>query len=260
MTLSSVMIIWGIFGAIILLLMNIEEERRRRPIPHQTLRQPIDILSRVPENDPSRSRSANPPPFHTFPRSTPRSYDWRIAFDNRGRRRFRSLLDRHFLQSKENEIKHLYRNWGRTIARLVKLSEENLRHAELRLKYGEYAESVRNAAIGVENATRALLHCYGEKPNPYSGQGEALRILAARFDELRRPEFSNVIEQVTRVSMNREVLKNLPKNGVRKGIFDRSHSIQTVETAKTVISALKQKIVTNFKDEIPEIQPTVHAR
>ena len=60
--------------------------------------------------------------------------------------------------------------------------------------------------------------------------------------------------------MNREVLKNLPKNGVRKGIFDRSHGIQTVETAKTVISALKQKTVTNFKDEIPEIQSTVHVR
>jgi uncharacterized protein (UPF0332 family) len=146
------------------------------------------------------------------------------------------------------------------IAQLVKLAEENLRSAELRLKHDDHAESVRTAAIAVENVARALLHCYGEKPNPYSGQGEALRILATRFSELRRPEFGEIVDEVIRINVNREVLRNLPKNEVRKDIFDRTHASQTIGAAKIVISAIKKRIVNEFKDEIPEMQSIVQTR
>jgi hypothetical protein len=60
--------------------------------------------------------------------------------------------------------------------------------------------------------------------------------------------------------MNREVLKNLPKNEVRKGIFDHNHALQTVRAAKTVISAIKEKIVNDFIDEIPEMHPAVQTQ
>ncbi|UCD95873.1 MAG: HEPN domain-containing protein [Candidatus Bathyarchaeota archaeon] len=143
---------------------------------------------------------------------------------------------------------------------LVKLAEENLRCAELRLKYGDHAETVRTAAIAVENASRALLHCYGEMPNPHSGQGEALRILATRFNELRKPEFGKIVDKVIRINMNREVLRNLPKSEIRKDIFDRDHALQTIEAAKTVVSEIKDKIVNGFKDEIPEILSTLQIR
>jgi HEPN domain-containing protein len=146
------------------------------------------------------------------------------------------------------------------IAQLVKLAEENLRSAELRLKHGDYAESVRTVAIAVENVARAFLHCYGEKPNPFSGQGEALRVLATRFDKLRRPEFGEIVDEVIRINVNREVLRNLPKSEVRKGVFDHTHASQTIETAKTVILAIKERIVHEFMDEIPEIQLTVQKR
>jgi uncharacterized protein (UPF0332 family) len=255
----SVLIIWGILGLMILLFMNLDEERRRRPIKNNPRNQisPNVILG---TDYPFQRRSTNPTPFASFSWSTPRSYEWRVAFGNRDRRRFRSLLDRHFLQSKEMEITYLRRNWGGTIVQLVKLAEENIRSAELRLKYKDYAESMRNAAVAVENVTRALLHCYGEKPNSSSGQGEALRILATRFDELRKPEFSEIVDEVIRINMNREVLRNLPKSEIRKDIFDHNHALQTIGAAKTVISAIKAIIVNEFKNEIPEIQLTVQTR
>ena len=73
--------------------------------------------------------------------------------------------------------------WHRSVVGLVRLADKNLEQAQQHITSNNYKNSITAASIGVENIARALIHCFGGKPNVDTGQQEPLRMLVSRLDE-----------------------------------------------------------------------------
>ena len=105
----------------------------------------------------------------------------------------------------------------------------------------------------IENIARALIHCYGGKPDPSSGQEEALKLLSRRLKGVEKIEFENAPHNVARINQNRIVLKSILRHNVQNQLFDETRTRQIVESASKIVRPFTRIIIEHFGEEIPEL-------
>jgi HEPN domain-containing protein len=144
--------------------------------------------------------------------------------------------------------------WRGSIVKLVRLSDCNRSVAKRYLDVGKFKEAVETAATSVENIARALLHCYGEKPDVGSGQEEALRLLSRRFHDAEKEDFERAVNEVACIHCNRTVLRHVSAGNIETPQFDKEKAEQILESASRVSEQFKQIMDNHFATEIPELR------
>jgi len=153
--------------------------------------------------------------------------------------------------------KALVETWKESIVGLIRLAQINLSSAEQCMDRGDYRAAVESALTSTENISRALLHCYGEKPETGSGQGEALGLLVRRFTGKERAEFEKAVEEISRLNESRVVQGDsaTPKPD-HSFTFTRAIARSTIDPASRVVNLFSRIIDENFAAEIPELRET----
>ena len=146
---------------------------------------------------------------------------------------------------RERSVGSLVENWRKSIIGLIELADENLKFAKERMRLGDSKAAIQSASTSVENIARALIHCYGGKPDIHIGQEEALRMLSPRFKGYQKIEFEKAIEKVSsicNVTCSQQTI-----------FFDKKRANQTLEYAIETVGMFKRIIIKNFVTEIPEL-------
>jgi HEPN domain-containing protein len=174
-------------------------------------------------------------------------------------------------QTEDNTGKTLIETWRKSIVGLIKLAEENLESAKHHFIMRNFNGAFEAAATSVENIARALIHCYGGKPDSEISQEEVLKMLANRLSAEERKEFEKAVEDIARIGDNKMTLKKLANSfpswrvagpwndsvwleGAQTKLFDETGARQIVNSASKIISLFKRIIINHFTTEIPEIQ------
>lgn len=144
--------------------------------------------------------------------------------------------------------------WQKSIVGLIRLANTNLMSARKWLSIANYNLAIRDAAIAVENIARALLYCFGEKPEPNPGQQEALKLLIRRLNDDEKSWFQITVDAIDRISQNRIVAKYISTSKVALQVFNESHTKEIIDCASAVITRFKNLIVKRFAHEIPELR------
>jgi HEPN domain-containing protein len=147
-------------------------------------------------------------------------------------------------------------NWRRSIVGLIRLAECNLQTAKLQASTLNHKAAVEAAVTAVENVARALLHCFGEKPEIDAGQEEPLRLLARRLRQEERAEFEQAIDQLTQLRRSKIVQTYLSKRNLYTPFVSKARTEQTIETAQKIFTQFKKTIDEHFATEIPELRET----
>jgi HEPN domain-containing protein len=156
-------------------------------------------------------------------------------------------------QTTTKKGKNLVENWRKSIVGLFKLAERNLTVAKEYLDLQDNKRAVQAASTSVENISYALIHCFGEKPVPGSGQEEALRMLSRRFGQDDKIEFEEAISSVASIEQNKKVLNYLSTHKINNQIFNEARTRQIVESASNIVGLFKRIITERFVTEIPEL-------
>ena len=134
-------------------------------------------------------------------------------------------------------------------------------HFEIRR---HYRTAVEVAFTGVENISRALIHCYGGKPDPGPGQEEALRLLSQRLQGDEKTAFDKAIDKVANITKRKMAfpyrVQYVSTNNVQIRPLDEEETKQILESASNVVELFKQIIINNFSTEIPELQKIARPR
>lgn len=159
------------------------------------------------------------------------------------------------LQSRNEPLNSnkILEDWRKSILGLIKLAENNLQIAECYFTTMNYKEAVDAAATSVENISRALLHCYGEKPYPNSDQEEPLRIVARRLQGEEKVRFEKTVDEVVQIYHNKIFLTCLLENGTQVSLLDKERTRQTVEIARKVVFQFRRIMEEHFGMEIAEL-------
>lgn len=173
---------------------------------------------------------------------------------NLGRSAPQSPFMRRRSVRRRQTAKMLRERWRQSIVQLCKLSDSNLSLAERQLEAGYYKEAVEAVATSVENIARALLHCYGEKPEVSSGQEEVLRLLSRRFHDAEKEAFERAVNEVAFTHNNLWVLKHLSASNIETSMFDKEKAEQILKSASRVSKQFKQIMDNHFAAEIPELR------
>jgi uncharacterized protein (UPF0332 family) len=144
--------------------------------------------------------------------------------------------------------------WRRSVVGLVRLAQRNVMIAKQRLRVGDCRTAVDAAVTSVENVSRALLHCYGEKPQRSSGQEEALKLLCLRFKGKEKVEFERAVEEVVRLHHNKVVQRYLQTHNLGTFLFNRTRASVIVDSASRTVALFAQIIDEHFATEIPELR------
>jgi HEPN domain-containing protein len=144
--------------------------------------------------------------------------------------------------------------WRRSIPGLVKLAQRNLTYAKQRLDTGDYKTAVEAAVTSVENMSRALLHCYGEKPETNSGQEETLKLLSLRFKGNERIQFERAIEDIIRLHQNKIVHRYLVIHNISTFLHSRARATTIFDSASRINNVFERIIDEHFATEIPELR------
>ena len=150
--------------------------------------------------------------------------------------------------------KTLVETWRKSVVGLIRLAEENLAVARHHLETKDCEASVKATSTGVENIARALIHCYGGKPDPNQGQEEALRILSQRFKGEQRAQFERAVDSLARISHNTIALRYISKHNVQIQLLDETKAKQILESALGIVHLFKQILTDHFVAEIPELR------
>jgi hypothetical protein len=147
------------------------------------------------------------------------------------------------MPNENNDTKALIGRWRRSIVGLVRMADRNLQAARQLVAIKNYPAAFQAASASVENVSRALIHCYGDKPDLEPGQEEPLRLLSLRFRDAEKENFEKAIDEVARI---------------RKHIADRQTAEATaqsiVEWTSKVVDLFKQMIKERCMTEIPELR------
>jgi hypothetical protein len=136
--------------------------------------------------------------------------------------------------------------WKKSIVGLVVLSDHHLRLAKTHHSIANFYLATQSAATAVENISRALIHCCGERPEIDQGQTEPLQLLSPRLDETERRDLEEAITIVTLVHLK-------TKNLREEAEFNQEEMVRIVESASKAVNILKGIIVHHFAAEIPEL-------
>jgi len=159
--------------------------------------------------------------------------------------------------------KELLETWRKSIVGLVRLAQGNLALARQRLEAGDYEAAVEGAVTSVENISRALMHCYGEKPELNLGQEEALRLLCRRFIGNEKIEFEKAIVDVVQLYHNKIVQRYRSKHNIGFCFLHTETRTRLIlGSASKIVALFAQIIDEHFATEIPELGeacPKCHA-
>jgi len=186
---------------------------RRHPSLVTRTQRPLGTLLYTPSNLTSNPYSVHP--TDTWRRRYPRrflpwttdEYRYRPTHNYRITRALRTAPG---ILNPSREPRMLIEQWKRSITGLTRLAHQNLNIAREILKQKNYEGATKAASTSVENIARALIHCFGDKPNPTSGQEEPLKIIANRFAGDERTEFKEAINNLPNLPHNHAILKYLP--------------------------------------------------
>jgi len=151
------------------------------------------------------------------------------------------------------EGSHILQGWRSSIVGLVRLADRNLTVARKHLEASNYRLAIQAASTSIENISRALIHCFGDKPNQDPGQEEVLRILSTRFNGDEKAEFDRSIEMIAKINHNRIASRYLSSQNVRLTPFNRAQTNLVIESASNILSRFRQILIQHFSDEIPEL-------
>lgn len=144
--------------------------------------------------------------------------------------------------------------WRRSVVGLVRLAQRNVTYAKQRLDVGDCKTAVDAAVTSVENVSRALLHCYGEKPLLSSGQEEALKLVCLRFRGNEKVEFERAFEEVVRLYRNKVVQGYLLTHNLGTFLFNKTRASVIVDSASRIVALFARIIDEHFATEIPELR------
>jgi len=140
------------------------------------------------------------------------------------------------------------------------MAEQNLASAE-KIHFAvrrDYRTAIDLALTSVENISRALIHCYGEKPDAGSGQEDALRLLSRRFQGEEKIDFEKAIDAMSRIAHKKT---SFPYRAKSKSVYNlQIRSLEEIEakqilkSASNVVSLFKRMITHNFTTEIPRLK------
>lgn len=186
-------------------------------------------------------------------------------------RRFPIIRDLSGLQQ-TNELngEDLVKNWRISIQGLIRLANSNLSVAKHQLQKKQYGLAVQAASTSVENISRALIHCFGGKPNHSYGQEEALRMLTRRFQGSERKKFEKAIEIVANIASYNKKLKCLKSNIeythsyaynqytiTSNPIFEEAEAKRILKSTFKTFNIFRGIIFRYFEHEIPELAETL---
>lgn len=157
-----------------------------------------------------------------------------------------SFLARIHTRAPNERERALVEDWKKSIIGLIKLAEQNLRIAKQYLMLASYKMSVEHATTSIENIARALIHCYGGKPDSDTGQEEALSLLHGRIEKEEMKEFEDAIHQVARVH-------TFTLAGKQDQEISEEQAKQTYESALAVANLFKRIMIEHFATEISEL-------
>jgi hypothetical protein len=185
-----------------------------------------------------------------LPQRRPDSAD-QHRIDYRGARPTRRIerrettdLQRPPQMSVENrDTKALIGRWRKSIVGLVKMADRNLQVAKQMLAVKDYEAAVKAASTGVENVSRALIHCYGDKPDTEPGQEEPLKILSLKLRGVDRERLERAIDEIASI-----------RNLIASQQITDATAESIVQSASKVASLFKQVIRERFTAEIPELK------
>ncbi len=148
---------------------------------------------------------------------------------------------------------NLVETWCRSVVGLLRLADKNLQSAQGHLKLRNYRNCIMAASTSVENVARALIHCFGGKPDPDSGQQEPLRLSVSRLQNEEKARFEEAVNLVEYIDRNRRTLEHPSTNEIRSHLFDESKAKEILRSASEIISLFKRIIISHFVTEIPEL-------
>ncbi len=148
----------------------------------------------------------------------------------------------------------MLKTWRGSVLKLIKLAHRNSFLAQQLLQKGECWFAMNAAVTSMENMSRALLHCFGEMPEPNSGQDEALRLLARRLSAGEKQEFQKIIDE-SRKLREKAAAQNLlrQQQPFPRPIPTRSTVTPIILSSTEIIKAIRQIINRHFTSEIPEL-------
>jgi uncharacterized protein (UPF0332 family) len=149
--------------------------------------------------------------------------------------------------------KNMLENWRKSVIGLIRLAESNLKLAKSEFVAMNYKGAVDAAATSIENISRALLHCYGEKPDLNSCQEEPLRLLARRFEGNERVQFEKAIDEAVRIYRNKVVDTYLSEKNIQVQILNKVGTERIVKAAVKIVAQFRRIIDQHFATEIAEL-------
>ncbi|MEM3731883.1 MAG: hypothetical protein QXE74_08990 [Candidatus Bathyarchaeia archaeon] len=149
--------------------------------------------------------------------------------------------------------KNIVENWRKSIVGLIKLAESNLKLAKSHLATQNYRGAVNAAITSVENISRALLHGFGEKPDPSLGQEEPLMMVARRLRGEERARFERMVKEAAKICRNK-ISEELPLEHDTSTLLLAEGKARRIVTAATnVVNEFKRIIQEHFGTEIAEL-------
>ena len=160
-------------------------------------------------------------------------------------------------QYDKDNTRALLWNWRRSIAGLIFLAQRNMNSARMHLGVKSYDAAAQYASTSVENIARALIHCYGGKPDESSGQEEALRLLSERLEEDEKGKFDEAIRTVACMYAGAMPSDNCSSDPLPARPLSELETRQAVESASKIVKLFQQIMINHFREEIPELLATV---
>jgi DNA-directed RNA polymerase subunit M/transcription elongation factor TFIIS len=149
--------------------------------------------------------------------------------------------------------KALVEAWRKSVLGLIRLAVTNLQLARSQAEVMNSKGAVEAAATSIENVSRALLHCYGEKPDLNSGQEEPLRLLARRLQGEERAQFEKAIDEVGQLYWNKTVEAYISEKSIQTPLLNEARTQQILETATKIVAQFRRIMDEHFGTEIAEL-------
>jgi hypothetical protein len=153
--------------------------------------------------------------------------------------------------------------WRKSIVGLVRLAQGNLASARRSLETRDCDAAVERGMTSVENISRALIHCYGEKPELQPGQEETLQLLSRRLNGNERTAFEKAIEVMIQLYGSRPVNEHPSTCNIGfPFILTKARTKRIIDSASEIVTLFTQIIHEHFATEIPELLeacPKCHA-
>lgn len=242
---------WGVIllGAILAIILVAKQETRSREKRN---------LSQKPsgENNPPPRINLIPPRYHYVPGDNPQFQIPNLPLPPSSHPEL--SLGAHYpwtptriatqptTRNENRRERALVQNWKNSIIGLVKLADQNLQLAKRYMNEGTFRQTILAADTSLENMSRALIHCYGGKPETEAGQEEPLKLICGRFEGLEKEEFEKGIHITTEISAYaRSILQTAEPN--------ESQTRKMLESATHAVDLFKRVLTEHFATEIAEL-------